>query len=162
MRRVKERGFSLIELLIVVAIILVIAAIAIPNFMRSKMAANQASAVQSLRVLNTAEVNYASTYGGTYSTNLTQLGPPSSGNPPSAAAADLVDGLMAAGLKNGYTFSYTATMVDSAGKYNGFNLNANPVTSGVNGTTYYFTDQSHVIRQNTAAVAGPSDSPISD
>ena len=64
----KQKGFSLIELLIVVAIILIIAAIAIPNLLRSRMAANEASAVGSLRTINTAEVTYSSTYGIGYAT----------------------------------------------------------------------------------------------
>ena len=66
--RHEQRGFSLIELLIVVAIILIIAAIAIPNFLRSRVAANQASAIESIRVISTAEVTYASTYGTGFST----------------------------------------------------------------------------------------------
>jgi prepilin-type N-terminal cleavage/methylation domain-containing protein len=86
MRR-ESQGFSLIELLIVVAIILIIAAIAIPNFMRSRIAANQASAVGSLRMINTAETTYASTYNLGYSPALWNLGPPTSGSPTAAAAA---------------------------------------------------------------------------
>src|SRR2546427_11997753 len=70
-----SRGFSLIELLIVVAIILIIAAIAIPNLLRSRLAANQASAVGSLRTLNTANITYASTYNTGYSSALSYLGP---------------------------------------------------------------------------------------
>ena len=76
----KQKGFSLIELLIVVAIILIIAAIAIPNLLRSRIAANEASAVGSLRTINTAEVTYASTYPSNgFASALTTLGPPSGG-----------------------------------------------------------------------------------
>src|SRR5256885_3374243 len=74
------RGFSLIELLIVVAIILIIAAIAIPNLLKSRMAANQASAVGSLRTIDSGEIMYASTYNTGYSPTLAALGPPASGN----------------------------------------------------------------------------------
>src|ERR1700687_630757 len=108
--RNKQKGFSLIELLIVVAIILIIAAIAIPNLLRSKMAANEASAVASLRTYNTSIVAYQTTYATDPSTNLGQLGPAASGVAPSSASADLVDSLLgaAAPSKSGYTFSYTA------------------------------------------------------
>src|SRR5437762_1081967 len=71
----KQKGFSLIELLIVVAIILIIAAIAIPNLLKARIAANQASAVGSLRTIVTSEVSYQSSYGG-YSPTLVALGGP--------------------------------------------------------------------------------------
>ena len=70
----KEKGFSLIELLIVVAIILIIAAIAIPNLLRSKIAANESSAVGSVRTINTAEVTYSSSWGSGYGAAITNLG----------------------------------------------------------------------------------------
>src|SRR5256714_4493986 len=96
----KQKGFSLIELLIVVAIILIIAAIAIPNLLRSKMAANEASAVGSMRTLNTAGVTYSTTYGG-YPSTLASLGPAATA---SSTTADLVDSVLATGSKSGDTF----------------------------------------------------------
>lgn len=152
-----SKGFSLIELLIVVAIILIIAAIAIPNLLKSRIAANQASAVGSLRTLNTAEITYASTYNTGYSPTLVALGP--SGGTDSAAAAGVIDSVLAAGAKSGYTFSY-ASAADSSGRYNTYTLNANPAVQGTTGTNFYFTDQSGVIRQNSAAAASAADSPI--
>src|SRR5712692_8726227 len=122
--RNKQKGFSLIELLIVVAIILIIAAIAIPNLLRSKMAANEASAVASLRTYNTSIVAYQTTYQTDPATNLAQLGPSTT---PSSAAADLVDNLLgvAAPTKSGYTFVYTAgTAV--AGIVSTYTITANP------------------------------------
>src|SRR5512140_3670421 len=99
-----QKGFSLIELMIVVAIILVIAAIAIPNMMRSRMAANEASAVNSLRALTTAENMYNSTYPvNGYACNLSTLGPGS--NPPDSVHAGIIDSSLSGGVKAGYTFT---------------------------------------------------------
>jgi type IV pilus assembly protein PilA len=150
--RKEQKGFSLIELLIVVAIILIIAAIAIPNLLRSKMAANEASAVGSLRTLNTASVAYSTTYG-TYPPGLPNLGPSSA---PSSTAADLIDSVLAGGTKSGYTFTF------SAGASNlSYNITAAPSTAGVTGQRYFYTDQSGVIRANTAGAADSSSTPIS-
>jgi type IV pilus assembly protein PilA len=154
--RNRQKGFSLIELLIVVAIILIIAAIAIPNLLRSKMAANEASAVATLRTLNTASISYQTAYNN-YQPNLASLGPVASGTAPTSTAADLVDNVLAndPAVKSGYTFAYTLT----AGTYT---ITATPVTVGVTGQRYFFTDPSGVIRVNPAGAADASSSPLAN
>ena len=155
----KQKGFSLIELLIVVAIILIIAAIAITNLLRSRIAANQASCVGSLRTINTAEITYASTYNAGYSSTLAQLQPPAAGAQPTSTAAGLIDSVLASGAKSGYSFSYSPGPVVN-NRIDTYNLNGNPITVGTTGTNYYFTDQSGVIRQNSTAAATSTDSPL--
>lgn len=154
--RNKQKGFSLIELLIVVAIILIIAAIAIPNLLRSRMAANEASAVGSLRTLNTAAVTYSSQCGG-FPPTLAAMGPPAN----ACTTADLIDSVLAGGTKSGYTFTYAAVDADGDGNMDTYTINADPVTPGTTGTRHFFTDQSGVIRQNQSASASATDPPIS-
>src|SRR5690348_18347796 len=107
MRR-KEGGFSLIELLIVVAIILIVAAVAVPNLVRSRMSANEASAVASMRTVITSEIVYSATYTAGFSQDLPSLsdgGTPTNCIPPavpSASSACLLDSNVASGTKNGY------------------------------------------------------------
>src|ERR1700687_3267122 len=122
--RNKQKGFSLIELLIVVAIILIIAAMAIPNLLRAKIAANQASAVGSLRTLNTACIAYSTSYGQ-FPAALTNLGPIASGGTASSTSADLIDSVLSAGTKSGYTFVYAP----AAGNQT-YTLTATPVAAG--------------------------------
>jgi len=112
----EQKGFSLIELLIVVAIILIIAAIAIPNLLRARIAANEASGVNSIRTINTSEITYASAYPTTgYSATIGALGPPNAAGCPAGgpvvANACLIDWVLSnattvANSKSGYYFGY--------------------------------------------------------
>ena len=155
------RGFSLIELLIVVAVILTIAAIAIPNFMRSKMAAHEGAAVAACRKITTAEIVYTTTYNVGFSPTLLSLGPPPAGGSVSASNAGLLDQVIAAGTKHGYVFTYAAIDANGDGNSESFTLNADPANPGVTGQRHFFTDQSGVIRFNATAPAGAGDTPIS-
>jgi type IV pilus assembly protein PilA len=152
------RGFSLIELLIVVAVILVIAAIAIPNFVRSRMRANETSAVSSLRSITTAEVVYCTTYGNGYSPTLDALG--GTAAVISATNAGLIDSVLSSGSKSGYTFSYSITSSDANGNLLTYTANADPILVGTTGDGHYYVDQTSIIRVNQASVAGPNDTPV--
>ena len=139
----KQKGFSLIELLVVVAIILIIAAIAIPNLVRSKLAANESSAVASLRTINTGEVTYQNTYPGSYA-SLAQLGPSAQNcTTPSSTNACLIDWLLANANsttqgKSGYYFAITTTATT-------FTSEAEPMTPGTTGTRGFCSDQNLVL-----------------
>jgi type IV pilus assembly protein PilA len=150
----KQKGFSLIELLIVVAIILIIAAIAIPNLMRSKMAANEASAVGSLRTITTAEVTYSTTYGTGYAP-LANLGGVAVPCVPAAANACLIDNILSGGAKSGYNFAtpVPGALGTVAAPNNTFVTNAAPTNPGQSGQSSFCTDMSGVIRKDpTGAV----------
>ena len=155
----KQKGFSLIELLIVVAIILIIAAIAIPNLLRAKMAANEASAVGSMRTINTTSVEYSTTYGG-YPPTLVSLGGPA-GGAPTASSAELIDAVLAAGTKSGYAFTWTAGNSDANGNYQTYTISAAPTSLGTTGQRYFFTNQSGVIRAAVSTTATAASSPLS-
>src|SRR5260370_28691906 len=149
----KQKGFSLIELLIVVIIILTIAAIAIPNLLRSRIAANDASAVASIRNINTAEVTYSSSWGSGFATALTNLG----GASPcvaTAATACLIDPLLsvAPNTKSGYVFAAAGTLLVN-GVRNGFEVNATPSTVQTTGVRAFCADQTGLIQFVTPGAA---------
>ena len=155
----REKGFSLIELLIVVAIILIIAAIAIPNLIRARIAANQSSAAASLRTLASASAMYQSTYQDGYPGTIAVLGPPAA-PPASCDTAGLIDTVLVSGTKSGYKFTWqagaqqlttAANGCSAAGFSDMFAAMAAPSSSST-GTEYYCVDATNVIYQSSAAV----------
>jgi prepilin-type N-terminal cleavage/methylation domain-containing protein len=159
-----KKGFSLIELLVVMAIILILAAIGLPNMLRSIMLANETSAVASLRTLNEAALQYSSSYGG-YPTTLIQMGP--SSTPASTAgtiaypgAADLIDARLVTGIKSGYNFNWVAGPTDGQNRTVSYYIVATPIYPGVTGQRTFYTDSTGVIRSEISTTATASSSPI--
>lgn len=138
-RRRRTRGFSLIELLIVIAIILIIITIAVPKYNRTQMYMRETAAVAAIQTIHKMQVQYQSQYGR-YAASLTELGPPQ-GGAPSPAAADMIGSDLSSGEKQGYKFAITAIP-------GGYVINANPVTYGSSGSKSFYSDQTMVIREN--------------
>jgi len=132
-------GFSLIELLIVIAIILIIATIALPKLNRARMFAQEAAAINAIKTIHTTQAQYFSQFGR-YAANLTELGPPTSGTP-NASAADLISNDLALGEKSGYKFTLQ-------GGPAGYTLNAVPMAFNSTGSRTFFSDQSLVVREH--------------
>jgi type IV pilus assembly protein PilA len=144
----KQKGFSLIELLIVVAIILIIAAIAIPNLLRARIAANESSAVASVRTLNTAQISYNSAYPTVgFASNLTTLSGTSC-SPPTSTGACLIDTQLSSGLKSGYTFAMSA----SGSPASNYSASGSPQTANTTGVRSFCSVADAVVRYSTAAL----------
>jgi prepilin-type N-terminal cleavage/methylation domain-containing protein len=152
MHKRKQEGFSLIELLIVVAIILIIAAIAIPNLLRARISANEASAVASLRTINTAETTYIINYPTIgYSDTLLKLAQPQPGNPISSTSAGLLDWVLGCPAQpcrhSGYDFSIVN--VNGSPVYN-YDLNAVPAVPQQTGVRGFCSDRQSSVRFDPA------------
>ena len=132
-------GFSLIELLIVIAIILIILAMALPKLNKARMQAFETGAIKAISTIHIAQAQYYGLYGK-YATTLAELGPPTSGNP-NASAADLISPDLSTGEKGGYKYTMAATP-------EGYTINANPTAFNNTGSRTFFSDQSLTIRQN--------------
>jgi prepilin-type N-terminal cleavage/methylation domain-containing protein len=139
LNRRRSQGFSLIELLIVIAIILIIATIALPKLNKARMYAMETAAIAHIRTLHTAQTQYFSMFGK-FAPSLVELGPPASGNS-NASAADLIPSDLATGDKGGYKFTLAGSPV-------GYTINASPTAYGNTGSRTFFSDQTMVVREN--------------
>lgn len=137
----RQAGFSLIELLIVIAIILIILAIALPRLGRARMYAQEMGAMRAVTTIHTAQAQYFSQYGK-FAGSLVELGPPASGAAGPAAADLIPGGLATSGENSGYKFILTLTPT-------GYTVNANPTTFGTTGSRTFFSDQSMTIHQHS-------------
>ena len=146
----RRRGFSLIELLIVIAIILVIAAIAVPKMNRQLMAAHEMAAIRQIGTIHQGETQYYSQFGK-YAESLLALGPPASGMV-GPAAADLIPKNLADGKNSGYLFAVQPTPT-------GYAVTAIPEAFGSSGTRTFYSDQTLVIRQNLTQEPANATSP---
>jgi type IV pilus assembly protein PilA len=140
----KQKGFSLIELLIVVAIILIIAAIAIPNLLRARIAANESSAAASIRTIGTAEVSYYTSYPTAGFTALANLGGAAPCTPAPATGC-LIDSVLGTGAKSGYTFT-AAGLLPVNGANTEFVSNAVPATVNTTGVKSFCGTEDNVVR----------------
>jgi type IV pilus assembly protein PilA len=148
----KQKGFSLIELLIVVAIILIIAAIAIPNLLRARIAANESSAVASIRTLNTAQISYNSAYPTVgFAASLTNLAGTCTGTTiPTTSSACLIDTQLASGTKSGYSFQMAGVSGTPASSYQAI---GNPLTQNTTGVRSFCSVSDAVVRYGTSSIS---------
>ena len=146
-----QAGFSLIELLIVVAIILIIAAIAIPNLLRARLSANEASAVSSVRDMAHAEISYSISYPTTgFAPSLNELGSPAGNCTASSSTACLIDSSLTLGQKSGYNFLATG-VVGAGGTYDSFVIGSAPMVFSKTGSRDFCSNMDALVRARTGA-----------
>ena len=147
-------GFSLIELLIVVAIILIIAAIAIPNLLRARIASNESSAASSVRSIATAQIAYNAAYPTIgYAAALANLGGPATGCSPSSTTACIIDNVLSSGTKSGYSF-VSASFSGSGGTNDTFVGSSAPVAFNQSGVRNFCIVTDGVLRSNPGVSGG--------
>jgi len=139
----ESRGFTLVEIMIVVAIVVVLASLSAPNLLRARVNANEGAALANLRTINNACQLYHIN-NDTFPSGLSDLIEPAS-NPP------YIDPALATGQKQGYEFAYNLESPDH------FTINANPLFSGLLKSRYFYTDESGIVRARTGEAAGPDD-----
>jgi len=152
----RQKGFSLIELLIVVAIILIIAAISIPALTRARVAADESSAVGSVRTINSAEISYNAAYPATgFSTSLANLGGPLGTCTPSTATGCFIDSVLSSGNKSGYLFTVANGSCAAATPQGCYSVLATPEFAGYTGAKYFCSFEDAVVRYDTVAITNP-------
>jgi type IV pilus assembly protein PilA len=143
MMKRRLQGFTLVEVMIVVAIIVLIAAIAIPGILRSRLNANEAAAVASVKTISWAATTYRTQNPG-YPANLSDL---------AAAVPAYIDRVLGSGTKQGYTF-----VLEGSANY--YNVSAVPVTPNVTGVRTFFVDAAGIIRATANGTADATSMPI--
>ena len=147
-----EAGFTLMELLIVISIMLILMLIAIPNFAGMKMQANETSAIQSLRAIYEAQIQYQTTYPANgFASALQQLGGDPKSGSPTPQSAQLLQGDLTGGQKSGYTFTIvntTKTTVNNVDMYTGYEVTAVPQAVGKTGHSGFCIDQQGEVRKD--------------
>jgi hypothetical protein len=163
--RLKGKGMALAGLIlgyfgVAVTPPLIVALIVIPNVWRSRIADGGDPGPRDLRTLNTALITYSVTYGKGYPTSLLALGPPLGGAAPDAGAAGLIDGVLAAGTKDGYVFTYSPGEKNAQGGIATYELRADPITTDSTRQIHYFTDQTGFVRFERGRAASKRSAPV--
>jgi type IV pilus assembly protein PilA len=150
-RRKNRRGFSLIELLIVIAIILIIITMAVPQYNKVQMYTRETAAIKAIQTVRDMQVQYQSQYGR-FAKSLTEMGSPTGGGAPSPSAAGLIGSDLASGEKQGYRYVLSE-------KPGGYVIIATPITYGTSGSRSFYSDETMIIHENYGAEPATASSP---